>query len=203
MFEIVLVSSGKLCPADFLTRIELLAGEGLSAVMLREKDLAPSAYWGLAEKVLKICRPRSVRFIAHNFSDRALEHQVDALHLPSGFIQKISPSKSCKIPGIPLGFSVHSEEEAEKAVAAGADYLTLGHIYETDCKKGRPGRGPELLSRIISKVPVPVYAIGGINDSNIADIKKRGAAGAFIMSSFMTANDPALYLSTLRKALAF
>ncbi|KXS56619.1 MAG: hypothetical protein AMR96_01650 [Candidatus Adiutrix intracellularis] len=206
MFEIILVSSKKHCPTNFLTQIESLAEEGLSAIMLREKDLAPSTYWGLAEKIIKICRLRSIRFIAHNFFDLALEHQVDALHLPSSFIQKISPSrarfsKPFKITGIPLGFSVHSEEEAEKAILTGADYLTFGHIYETNCKKGQPGRGPKLLSRIISKVPVPVYAIGGINKSNINDIKNRGAAGAFIMSSLMTTNDPAFYLSTLWSSL--
>lgn len=206
MFEIILVSSRKHCPTNFLAQIESLAEKGLSAIMLREKDLTPSTYWRLAEKVIKICRLRSIRFIAHNFSDLALKYQVDALHLPSSFIQKISlsgvgSSKSFKIAEIPLGFSVHSEEEAEKAILNGADYLTFGHIYETTCKKGQPGRGLNLLSRIISKVPIPVYAIGGINNLNINDIKNRGAAGAFIMSSLMTTNDPSFYLSTLWSSL--
>lgn len=43
-----------------------------------------------------------------------------------------------------LGTSVHSLEEAREAQTLGADYLTAGHIYATDCKRGLPPRGTGL-----------------------------------------------------------
>ena len=81
-----------------------------------------------------------------------------------------------------LGASCHSLEEAVEAENLGCTYITAGHIYETDCKKGLPGRGIGFLKKICETVSVPVYAIGGIGAENIQEIKNAGAAGGCIMS---------------------
>ena len=47
--------------------------------------------------------------------------------------------------------------------------------------------------------PLPVYAMGGVGPGNIAQVKQAGAAGACVMSGFMTAPDPARLVGQLRK----
>ena len=86
-----------------------------------------------------------------------------------------------------LGSSVHSLEEAEEAFSLGAEYLTAGHIYATDCKKGLPPRGTAFLEEICRAVPVPVYAIGGIRleQEQIEKTLAAGARGVCIMSGAM------------------
>ena len=68
-----------------------------------------------------------------------------------------------------LGTSVHSTEDAIFAEESGADYITAGNIFETDCKKGLKGKGVNFLRNVCDSVNIPVYAIGGIN----ADTAKR------------------------------
>ena len=85
-----------------------------------------------------------------------------------------------------LGASCHSVEEAKEAEALGCSYIIVGHIFETDCKKGLPGRGVEFLQNVISSVNIPVYAIGGINETNISQVLHTGADGACLMSSLMS-----------------
>ena len=86
-----------------------------------------------------------------------------------------------------LGCSVHSVEDAIEAEKLGASYLTAGHIFATDCKRGLPPRGMEFLKQVCETVNIPVYAIGGIglNDGKIDSVCECGAAGACIMSAFM------------------
>lgn len=88
-----------------------------------------------------------------------------------------------------MGVSVHSPEEAKEAEALGADYVTAGHIFETDCKKGLKGRGLEFLRQVSQGVSIPVYAIGGISAENMESVREAGANGACIMSGFMKADD--------------
>ena len=68
----------------------------------------------------------------------------------------------------------------------GASYVTGGHIFATDCKKGVPPRGLDFLKAVCSSVNIPVYAIGGINGDNINSVLNAGASGACIMSGLMT-----------------
>ena len=64
-------------------------------------------------------------------------------------------------------------------------------MFLTDCKKGLPGRGLTFLQNICENVSIPVYAIGGISNENINDVRLTGAAGACIMSGFMKCNNVA------------
>ena len=86
-----------------------------------------------------------------------------------------------------MGSSVHSIEEAQEAERLGATYITAGHVYATDCKKGLPPRGTEFLSTVCQSVDIPVYGIGGIglDEIQIREVKACGAEGVCIMSEMM------------------
>ncbi len=68
-------------------------------------------------------------------------------------------------------------------------YVTAGHIFPTDCKKGLPGRGLSFLQEICHHANVPVYAIGGISPDNLESILRAGADGACLMSYCMRASE--------------
>ena len=86
-----------------------------------------------------------------------------------------------------MGTSVHSVEDAIAAEKLGARYLTAGHIYVTDCKKGLPPRGLDFLHAVCEAVQIPVYGIGGIkiDEEQLRELKMSGAAGGCVMSGMM------------------
>lgn len=87
------------------------------------------------------------------------------------------------------GASCHSVEDALCAYKLGCDYVTAGHVYITDCKKGLAPRGIDFLKKMCDSVPIPVYGIGGIDleSDKIDEVKRAGAKGACIMSGYMKA----------------
>ena len=84
-----------------------------------------------------------------------------------------------------IGTSIHSVEDAIFAESHGADYITAGHIFTTDCKKGLPGRGMEWLKTVCDAVSIPVYAIGGISDANAGELSDCEISGYCMMSASM------------------
>lgn len=86
-----------------------------------------------------------------------------------------------------VGTSIHSVSEAVEAEKLGASYLTAGHIYVTDCKKGLPPRGLPFLQHVCQAVQIPVYGIGGIkiDKAQLHELKNAGAAGGCVMSGMM------------------
>lgn len=193
MSDIIVISNSSICKEDFLLRIEKLARAKPKAIVLREKHLPENDYEDLAKKVIGICNKYNTQCILHNFPKVAEKLNHDALHLPLHILATLTDKEKSQYKI--LGASCHSVEDALKAEKLGCTYITAGHIFDTDCKKGLPGRGLDFLKEVCKSVSIPVYAIGGISSDNILMVKNSGAKGACVMSSAMNCPEPHNYLS--------
>ena len=197
MSDIICITNRALCGEDFLTRLEKVAAAHPAAIILREKDLPETEYQALAGQALAICERHNVPCILHSFTDAAVTLHADAIHMPLHLLRSMSETQ--KHPFRIIGASCHSTADAIEAQQLGCTYITAGHIFATDCKKGLPGRGLEFLKDVCEHVTIPVFAIGGISKHNIAAVRDAGAKGACIMSGLMRCEDPVSYLDELRQ----
>ena len=198
MSDLLCVTNRTLCRENFLTRIEKIAAAHPRGIILREKDLTEDEYLALAAQTAAILKKYDVYCILHTFYETAQKLENPAIHLPLPILRHLSDSQKAFFSVI--GASCHSLSEAKEAERLGCTYITAGHIFATDCKKGLPGRGVDFLQEICAEVSVPVYAIGGINDTNIHAVRETGAKGACIMSGLMQCDDAAAYLKKFEKA---
>lgn len=184
-FKIIAVSNRKLCKRPFLEQIERVCKRHPEVVILREKDLTEEEYRALAKDVMGICSHYQVVCVLHKFWEVAVEMECTAVHLPLPVFRMLTDKEKNKFTKI--GISIHSVEEAKEAEQLGASYLTAGHIYATDCKKGLPPRGLDFLKEICKTVSIPVYGIGGVkfDEKQWRDMERCGAAGGCIMSGMM------------------
>ena len=196
MCEVLCVTNRLLCREDFPVRIERLAKAQPKGIILREKDLSESEYRSLAQAVMEICGRYGTPCILHSFADIAIELGVNNLHLPLHILRELPPGKRSCFTAI--GASCHSVEEAKEAEALGCTCIIAGHVFDTDCKKGLPGRGLDFLKQVCESVSLPVYAIGGINAENAAQAINAGARGVCVMSGAMVCADPQEYLGRYR-----
>ena len=195
MSDILCVTNRKLCREDFLTRIERIAACHPAGIILREKDMNPEDYKELASAVMEICERHGVKCILHSFPDVAISLQADAIHLPLHLLRELSQEKKAQFTD--LGASCHSVKDALEAQSLCCTYITAGHVCETDCKKGLPGRGREFLRSVCAAVDIPVYGIGGIDADNINLVRDAGASGACLMSGLMVTEDVAGLLKAM------
>lgn len=182
MYRVLAITNRKLCKEDFLKQIEKIARSNVDGIILREKDLTEKEYYQLASQVIDICEHYKKRYILHTYIDVALEMKIANIHLPL----TIAIEQCDKISRFEkVGISTHSIEDAIIAQRLGATYITAGHIFATDCKKGVPARGLAYLEEVCNVVSIPVYGIGGITIENAKEVINHGAQGICMMSSFM------------------
>ena len=126
--------------------------------------------------------------------DVARELNICRIHLPMQLMKETEDFSDFSL----VGASVHSVEQAKEAEDLGADYVLAGHVYHTACKDSDP-RGVPFLEAICEAVDIPVYGVGGITPDNYPDIMHAGAAGAAVMSSAMTEQEPSELVQRLSR----
>lgn len=190
--DVLCVTSRNLCREDFLVQIEKIAAARPGAIILREKDLSEEEYKSLAEKVLSLCKKYGTPCILHTYWKTAKELGCSRIHLPLALLGSLSEEERAGFSV--LGASCHSPEDGILAEKLGCTYITAGHVFDTDCKKGLPGRGLAFLEEVCRSVSLPVYGIGGISAENMEMVRETGAAGACVMSGLMRTENPEEYL---------
>lgn len=178
MVRLKIVTNRKLWGMDLARAVEVigsnsfrLRGFEIDSIVLREKDLTRAEYLELFGRVKIACDKYGIRLFSHNFIDDDIRE--------NGFIHfsfdRFGEVKA-KLDGFKeVGVSVHSVEDALFAKEYGADYVTFGHVFETDCKKGLEPRGVEKLREVCEAVSIKVWAIGGINSENACEVVECGA----------------------------
>jgi len=183
--NIIAVTDRHLCARPLPEQAERICRLHPQGIILREKDLPEREYEMLARAVISSCAGYGVPLTLHYYPETALKLGVKRIHLPLHELEDLDRTVLDQFEVI--GTSVHSAADALRAQSLGASYLTAGHIFATDCKKGLPARGLDFLAGVCRTVSIPVYAIGGIgrDEDRIKAVMECGAAGACVMSGMM------------------
>ncbi len=162
---------------------------GCRMVQLREKEWPSGRLLPLAERLRGRCRAAGVTFIVNDRVDLAVAVEADGVHLGQ---DDLPPriARPLLQPGMLLGVSTHSAEQARAAQAARADYVAVGSIFPTATKVGFELVGPGLLRELRPELRVPLIAIGGITAANAGEAIRAGADGVAVISAVCGAPDP-------------
>ncbi|MHB2206818.1 thiamine phosphate synthase [Methylobacterium sp. CM6257] len=170
-------------------------------IWFRDRDLEPEARRRLGESVAE--RVRAAGGVLTVGGDVALARALgaDSVHLGGASGPEAIAAARAVLGEVALiGVSAHTPQEAARAAAAGADYVTLSPIYATASKPGYgPALGPDGLAAA-RESDLPVVALGGIDAERVAECRAAGAAGIALMGGLMRADDPVGVTGVLLKA---
>ena len=190
-FDFYLVTDRSLTQGrDLLWVLQQALDGGVEAIQLREKDLGGRELFFLAEAARKLTQSYHARLLINDRIDLALAVDADGVHLSTASIP-IESARALLGRQRLLGASTHSLEEAAEAERNGADFVVFGPVYFTPSKApyGVP-QGLAALKKVVEKISLPIYAIGGIKPENIADARRTGVRGVALISAVMSAADP-------------
>ena len=174
---------------DLGVRAAAIAAAG-SAVALHARDhsVGGARLASVARRFLALARPPEAAVFVNGRPDIAGALGAQGVQLG---VHDLTPVEArASFPQGWIGRSVHSVEEAEQAVAEGADFLLVGSIFPSATHAGQPGAGPELV-RETARLGPPVIAIGGIDAERASRVREAGAYGVAAIGALWRAADPA------------
>jgi len=175
---------------------------GVDIVQLREKRLAQREIERSALTFRRLCDTYSALFVVNDDPDLARACDADGVHVGQDDMPA-AEARAALGPEAIVGLSTHSEQQLAASVTAPVDYVSVGPIWETPTKEGRPAVGLDLIRHAASHhVPHPFFAIGGIDASNAAQVVDAGARRICVVRAIRDAEDPAAAAEELRGAFA-
>ena len=177
---------------------EAIAG-GARLVQWRDKTREKGLQLPHVRALAEACRAAGAPLIVNDHADLALAARADGVHvgqkdLPVADVRRMAPA------GWIIGASTNNADEARAAEADGADYVSVGNLFGTTSKDDTRPATLDTLREVKAAVRVPVCAIGGITEANIADVVAAGADMAAVIRAVLTADDPRVAASRLAAA---
>lgn len=172
---------------------------GASFVQLREKNTCYEEFREIALDVKKITDKYGIPFVINDNVELCREIDADGVHVGA---DDMSVKTARKILGDNkiIGGTARTLERAVQAYNEGADYLGIGAVFDTSTKSGTTHMTKELAQAINRAVPIPTVAIGGINQSNIEQLRGYGISGVAVVSAIFAADDIRKAAESLRRA---
>jgi len=174
---------------DLLTILDATLAGGCRLVQLREKEWPSGRLLPMAERLRDRCRAAGATFVVNDRLDLALALGADGVHLGQDDLPPAAARPLLR-PGMILGLSTHSPEQARAAQAAGADYVAVGSMFPTGTKPDFQLVGPEIIGKLRGEISVPLIGIGGITHDNVTQVIRAGADGVAVISAVCGAPNP-------------
>ena len=193
------------------SQVEAAIEGGATMVQLREKDLVDAgdnagdsshdgprdggpaglsedAFLAEAERIKAVCNAHDVPFLIDDDVELARRVGADGVHVGQSDMEA-GAARELVGPGMVLGVSAGTVEEALLAQERGADYLGVGAVFPTGSKDDAEAVSHETLAAICRAVDIPVVAIGGITRDNLTELAGTGIAGISVISAIFAQPD--------------
>lgn len=179
---------------------EALAG-GADAIQLREKAPLPDREWlSRAREVRILTAQAKARFIVNDRPDLARLAGADGVHLGQ---DDVTLRDARRVVGATMliGVSTHNRAQLEQAVLAGAGYLGVGPVFESETKRFADFAGLGFVGQAAEATGLPWFAIGGITAETIEDVIEAGARRVAVSAGVVRAESPRRAAAALRARL--
>jgi 8-oxo-dGTP diphosphatase len=168
--EYAITDAQALGAGEMLARIERRVSTGLRLVQVRDKVLRGRA--DFARSVVTLARRHGAKVLVNGDEQTARSLGADGVHWSAMTLDHAQSRPADML----CGASCHNAAELERAVALECDFAVLGPLRDTTTHPGAT-LGWDGFARIARGAPIPVFAIGGLRPTDLAEARRSGAHG--------------------------
>jgi thiamine-phosphate pyrophosphorylase len=174
---------------------------GVDMVQLRDKRADDEQLLRAAARFRAVCHRHGALFWLNDRPDLALEAGADGVHVGQRD-RPVAEVREQVGEDLLIGLSTHSPEQFDAALRSEADQLSVGPVWETPTKEGRPAAGLDYVRYAARHGgDRPWFAIGGIDPGNVGEVVAAGARRIVVVRAIRDAADPEAAAAALREAL--
>src|SRR5580765_7174726 len=170
-----------------------LCAGGSDLIQLRAKGAPMDEIRDMAGAIVPITTRAGVYLVINDHPQLAVEAGAPLCHLgqedffDAGY--RHTAQLKTRQPQLRVGLSTHAPSQAERAIAAGADYIAVGPVYATGTKPTAKPVSLDYVKWAAANVKIPWFAIGGINLENLEAVLAAGARRIGVVSAILNAAD--------------
>lgn len=170
---------------DCVQRVERAhAAHAMAGVMLRAHALPLRQFVACSAALQAVCSRLNMKLLLNMSPEVVAEASAcDGLHLTAARLLACT-QRPALADRVLLGASCHNAAEVAQAVAIGADYVTLSPVLPTASHPNEPALGWEGFADLLAQCPLPVLALGGLDDSHLPQVKALGGLGVAAISAW-------------------
>jgi thiamine-phosphate pyrophosphorylase len=174
---------------------------GVDMVQLRDKHADDDAILRAAARFRALCDEHGALFWLNDRPDLARAAGADGVHLGQDDMP-VAEARELLGPDVLIGLSTHSPAQFDAALRSVADQLSVGPVWETPTKAGRPAAGLDYVRYAAERGgETPWFAIGGIDAGNVSEVVDAGARRIVVLRAIRDADDPERAAVALREKL--
>ena len=200
------VCEGRPAGGDPAALLEAALRGGVDVLQLREKAPRCEAEMvALAEPFRIAARAHGALFFVNDQPELVGPCGADGVHVGQDDAP-VAEARALAGPDALVGLSTHTPAQFDAASCAAGDarpdQVSVGPVWETPTKAGRPATGLELIEHAAASSGAPAwFAIGGIAPDTVGDVVRAGARRVVAVRAIRDASDPEAAARTLREAL--
>ena len=157
----------------FFNQLKNKISNGLKMIQVREKNISFDEFKIFSKEVIKICKPKGVKVIINSDVNLAYEIKADGVHLTS----KDLVSMKTKPKNLIVSASCHNPKEIDIAEKLNINFLVLSAVRKTLSHPDMKPIGWDKFQKIVNKVNIPIYALGGLGVNDYQVALENGAIG--------------------------
>ncbi|MDQ6962290.1 MAG: thiamine phosphate synthase [Mariprofundaceae bacterium] len=170
---------------------------GVDAILLREPELVSSKLLALASQLRVLTQKYHAKLMIHSHADVAQAVAADGVHVRASDMHEIRAMKAWLQDDMLFSASCHDLSELAEAKKQGADYAFLSPVFATESHLDVKGMGIQAFKEIAGKSPLPVIALGGVDEDNRTLLAGFSVA---TIRALLLANEPFKAAQALRKS---
>ncbi len=191
---------GRPTTEEFERLARSLIEAGVHVLQLRDKTLDDRPLLARARLLRELTRGGETLFIVNDRPDLAALSRADGVHVGQDELT-VKDARAIVGPKALIGVSTHSIEQARQAVLDGANYIGVGPTFPSQTKQFDTFAGLGLLRGVAAEIRLPAFAIGGISEETVGEVRSTGFRRIAVGSAVLNSPDPAAAVRNLLAAL--
>lgn len=196
----IIIDKKTLANKSMFSLVKRIKGQGQLIIQLRDKGSNKEGILKSAILIRKSLLNSKVMFIVNDYIDVVKLVDADGVHLGQNDVSVPTARRILGKDKI-IGVSCHTLPQAQRAIEARADYISIGPFFFTPTKPEYKPVGLALLKKLRDKIKLPFFAIGGINEENLNQVLAAGAKRVAVLRAVCKAKDPVKAIEKLKSNL--
>ena len=164
-----------------LARIDRALQHGIRLLQIRDKSLPAAERLRFAEEVMTRARAfGGARVLINDDEPLAREVGAHGVHLPSHVLSTLARRPDVEW----VAASCHTADDLQRAADLGVDFVVLSPVLPTASHPGAPGMGWAQFGKLVERLTLPAYALGGMRGTLLSTAKAHGAHGIAMLSGW-------------------